>query len=245
MASLANNVYPFVLAGGIVACLLWLGLSDSSRFSIRPNQRIDAALAAFALGIAGARLAYVMTHLTYYSERPAESLWFWQGGLNWAGALIGSIIGLGIYAYFAEQRFLDLIDAMAIPTVLLSISGWFGCLLDGCAYGMKAANFPTAPDLLGNLAPRWPTQAIGTILSLLIMLVIWLQLERTAPTGRLGLISLVLVSGVSFVLAFVRADPIVQAWGIRLDILAYGLVFILLTVSLSLRWNLRVGSTQQ
>jgi phosphatidylglycerol:prolipoprotein diacylglycerol transferase len=243
MESLIENLYPIVLAGGATACLLWLGLSNTPKFSIQPNHRLDAGLAALALGIVGARLAFVLTHLAYYTKRPVESLWFWQGGLSWVGAAIGSLVGIGIYAFFAKLRFLELVDTMAIPAAILSISGWFGCLLDGCAYGMKADSFPLAPDLLGNLAARWPTQAIGTILSLLILLVIWLQLERNAPPGRLGMLAMVLISGVNFILSFVRADPIAFVWGIRLDILASGAVFVLSTLGLLGQQFSRTGST--
>jgi phosphatidylglycerol:prolipoprotein diacylglycerol transferase len=232
-----ENAYAIVLAGGSIASLLWLGLSTSPRLSIPPNQRIDAALVALALGITGARLAFVMTHFTYYTERPVEALWFWQGGLNWAGAAFGAMIGVGLYAYFAKQSFLFLIDTMAIPAAIISTSGWFGCLLDGCAYGMKAEPFPIAPDLLGNLAPRWPTQALGAILSLLIILIIWIQLDRRASPGWLGLLAITLVAGVSFALSFVRADPIMLVGAVRLDILVYGAVLLLSTVGLILRWR--------
>lgn len=67
-----------------------------------PDSWLDAALAAVAVGVVGARLGYVAAHWPYYQERLADIPQFWLGGLSWHGGLIGALVGLAAYCACAD-----------------------------------------------------------------------------------------------------------------------------------------------
>jgi phosphatidylglycerol:prolipoprotein diacylglycerol transferase len=222
-------------AAVIVACLvglIWLGQADQWERGRRsagprstPVERIDAGLISLGSGLLGARAAFVLTHLGYYSEHFWESIWFWQGGLSWAGGAIGATVGLAAYSVARRRSILALADSLAAPLALLSTAGWLGCLIDGCAYGKRASLSwftPASPDLLGNLAPRWPTQTIGALLALALLVgLLWIDPRQIRP-GMLACLAITVLSGSDLALEFVRADPAPVVGGVRLDAVGAG-----------------------
>ncbi len=229
------HLYPYLFALGAIGGLLWSGLSAGSvprskGKRISSAHAVDAGLAALAAGLVGGRAGYVATSWTYYSQRPQEALWFWQGGLSWSSGAAGAALGLGLYSVFSQRPFWVLADRLAVPAALLALAAWLGCMFDGCSYGWRVAAgpfAPPAPDLLGNLAPRWPTQAVGAIACLLTLGALLLLRERQLFPGTLACLSLSLIAGICLALSFTRADPARSLWGMRLDGLASGLAFAL------------------
>jgi phosphatidylglycerol:prolipoprotein diacylglycerol transferase len=227
-----QDAYPLLFALGAAAGLLWSGLvpggqSPRKGNQISPVQALDAGLVALATGLVGARAGYVASTWGYYSQRPQEALWFWQGGLGWTAGAAGAVLGLGLYSGISHRPFWSLADRLAIPAVLLALAAWVGCLLDGCSYGFRTAAgplTPPAPDLLGNLAPRWPTQAAGVVASLAALAGLIGLGGRPLPPGVLACLSLTAVAAISVALSVTRADPTRMLWGMRLDGLASGAV---------------------
>lgn len=227
-----QDAYPFLFALGAFAGLLWSGLatggpSRSKATRIGAVQAVDAGLAALAAGLLGARAGFVASSWTYYSQRLQEALWFWQGGLNWASGAAGAVLGLGLYSGISGRPFWALADRLAIPAAMLGLSAWLGCMFDGCSYGWRVAPgplAPPAPDFLGILAPRWPTQAVGAIATLGSLAALILLSGRGLPTGTLASLSLTLIAAISLGLSFTRADPVPALWEMRLDGLASGML---------------------
>jgi phosphatidylglycerol:prolipoprotein diacylglycerol transferase len=227
-----NNAYPWVFAIGALISLLWLGLQPTQRESDQ-TVRIDAGLVALLAGLVGARIGYVATHWSYFGQRPEEALYFWQGGLSWAAGAFGALVGLGVYILLSRRSFWRLVDALAIPAAIIASAAWLGCLIDRCAYGFRTASgllTPPAPDMIGNIAPRWPTQALGGLLSLIVVgILYWLSHLDLRP-GLLAALSLSLVALIALTLSFTRGDPMPAFAGIRLDglgsaaILSLGLI---------------------
>ncbi|HLE03405.1 MAG TPA: prolipoprotein diacylglyceryl transferase family protein, partial [Anaerolineales bacterium] len=194
-----TNAYPLALAAGALLGLLWLGLAPFERQSKADDSvaRIDAGLIALLAGLVGGRLAYVVTHWEYFGSRVIESVWFWNGGLSWAGAALAALLGVAIYDRLARRPFWPEADQLAIPAAIVGATSWLGCLVDACAYGRRAAPgllTPPAPDLLGNLVPRWPTQAIGGVYTLLVLLVLFRLAQLGLRSGLLAAIALSLLS---------------------------------------------------
>jgi phosphatidylglycerol:prolipoprotein diacylglycerol transferase len=212
-----GQAYPLIFTLGVAASLLWLALSGPERGHAA---RVDAGLAALAGGLVGARAGFVLVHLDYFASRPAETLWFWQGGLSWVGGAIGACASLLIFALASRQSLWPVADALALPTALMALAGWGGCLLEGCAYGRRAEPGPltlVSTDMLGWTMPRYPTQAAGMIYSLLVVaLIFWLG-GRRKPSGLLACLGLTLVAAGALALAFTRGDPVASISGLRLD----------------------------
>jgi phosphatidylglycerol:prolipoprotein diacylglycerol transferase len=231
----------------IVACLagfIWLGQADQwgkarrvARPLISPVERIDGALISLGAGLLGARIAFVLAHWGYYADRIWEAAWFWQGGLGWVGGAIGATAGLAGYAVARRKPVFALADGMAVPLAFFSIGAWVGCLVDGCAYGRRASFgwlTPGSPDLLGNVAPRWPTQTAGALLGVALLFILLTLDHRKMRRGFLGCLAVAIVSGGSLALEFLRADPTPAVFGVRLEALGAGAFLVASVIGLIL-----------
>jgi prolipoprotein diacylglyceryltransferase len=210
--------YPLFLTIGVFISFLWLALTGQA--SLR-RASLDAGLAALAGGLIGGRAAFVLAHPSYYSAHFVEAFWFWQGGLNWAGAAAGAFVGLALYARLARRRLWPLADSLSVPAAALSLAAWAGCWADGCAYGRRVPPGPWSPpaaDYFGVIAPRWPTQAAGMALSL-VALGLAYAVSHKAPAGLAFGLTLVALAAGSLAIAFVRGDPGPSIAGIRADAL--------------------------
>jgi phosphatidylglycerol:prolipoprotein diacylglycerol transferase len=215
-----------------LAGLIWLGQADQWRMGkqstgVRPTpvERIDGALISLGAGLLGARIVFVLSHWGYYSDRVWESAWFWQGGLSWVGGAIGATAGLAAYASVRRKSLPALGDSLAPPLALLSVAGWLGCLVDGCAYGRRASFgwlTPASPDLLGNIAPRWPTQTMGALIGVGLLVALLLMDQRRRRPGVSACLAMSVLSAGSLALEFVRADPAPTLAGMRFEALGAG-----------------------
>jgi prolipoprotein diacylglyceryltransferase len=222
------DAYPLIFALGVAVSLLWLGWPNqelsrglpASTQALSASALLNAGLVTLAGGLLGARTGFTLLHLDYYAGQPWEIAWFWQGGLNAVGGILGALFGLGIYAIVTNTNIWRLGDEMAIPATVIAFSCWIGCLVDGCAYGIKTPLGPlTTPltDMFGSVTSRWPTQATGALASVVALAALaWLK-GRKLQTGILLCTSLALISVSMFALSFTRADPSLTIAGARLD----------------------------
>lgn len=213
------DAYPWVFAIGALISLVWLGL-QSTQADNETTAPIDAGLIALLTGLLAARIGYVATHWGYFAQRPNEAFYFWQGGLSWATGASGALIGLAIYALLSRRSFWIHADSLAIPAAIVASAAWLGCLVDRCAYGFKTAPgllTPPAPDMIGNIAPRWPTQALGGLLSLVLVGALYWLSQLDLRAGLLAAFSLSLVALIALGLSLTRGDPMPALAGIRLD----------------------------
>ena len=233
-----RNAYSAIFTIGILASFIWLvWIRPSPERSVKGRKRndprlgdIDAGLVALFLGLLGARAGFVFLHWEYFSSNPVEMFWFWQGGLSWTSGALTAILGIRIYAAVSGHSFWSLTDALALPAGFVALSAWSGCYLDGCAYGMQmpqSAWTPPIEDMFGGLTSRWPTQLVGIISSVVILLSLYALSNIQPKRGVLGTLSLTTIAAAAFALSFTRADPALLIRGIRLDTLGSALVLLL------------------
>ena len=252
-----QNAFPFIFTLGVMVSLLWLGLSGTNRGTVPristrgslPDARIDAGLAALAVGLILARMGFVVLHWEYYASKPFEILWFWQGGLSWVSGAFGAVLGLGLFCVLTRQPFWPLADTLALPGMVIALASWSGCLADGCAYG-RVLDSPLwaspTPDMFGARIPRWPTQMVGLVYSLLALVILYWLAGYISKPGILACISLSMIAAGAFALSFTRSDPILLLSGLRLDTLGSAAILLLGGAGLSLcglRNLLRKGIT--
>jgi phosphatidylglycerol:prolipoprotein diacylglycerol transferase len=178
---------------------------------------LDLGVLALAAGALGARAGHVLANWAYYGEQPAAIFDLRDGGLSWHG---GVLAGLAVLALATAGRHdsaslyaLRLGDRLAGLIVSLSIGllgGWLACLLAGCAYGLPVAPpqrfyTPDWPDNYGVLAFRMPSQLLGMLLALMLLLL-------SRPLSRRPGIFLILLGAGSFIIAWTRGDLPVS-WG--------------------------------
>jgi phosphatidylglycerol:prolipoprotein diacylglycerol transferase len=180
---------------------------------------VDAVLVVLVCGVVGGRLAYVALHWPYYNPRLREVLYLWRGGLTFQGAFLGGVVGLMGYSIWHRWSFWGLADLLVPGLVLGQATGWVGCLLNGCAYGLptRGAWAYELPDLYGITLFRFPTQAVMSGLSLLIFILLILLLWRTSRPfpGLISLLYLLLYSLGGFVLEFTRGDETLYLGSLR------------------------------
>ena len=83
---------PFVLSGAraLVALALAAGLIVAEVLARRRGHEAEWAWTAVLIGLAAARVGWVVAHPQAYLARPLEALYVWQGGfLAWVGIVAG------------------------------------------------------------------------------------------------------------------------------------------------------------
>ncbi|MFP3854354.1 MAG: prolipoprotein diacylglyceryl transferase family protein [Anaerolineales bacterium] len=229
-------MYPFLFTIGLAAGVLWLSLIEPAVRNEKESdvdarlQRLDAALATIAGALLLSRLSFVALHWTQYQKNPGSIFALWQGGLTaWGGAL-GALIGLGLYCGIRGRICWQTADSLAIAGSLVAMALWLGSLLEGYAYGRAAPASPfawPAPDLLGQIKPRWPTQSIGALVSIGLLTLGYYGRESG---WRAGLASLLIWHGQALtllILSWLRADPVRYFDGLRSDTLGAGLMLLM------------------
>lgn len=216
-----GQAYPLLFAAACFAGLIWLGR--------QPMMRMEAGLLVLAGGVVGARLGFAALHLPYFTAHPVETTWLWQGGLSWVGGAVGAVIGVAIAAPLTGTSPWGLADALSVPTAIIALAAWTGCLVEACAFGRpvpEAAWVPAVYNDLGVLARRWPTQALGMLLSVVLLaaLLRWTGARRSA--GQAGAGTLAAVAATNTILSLTRGDPSMLIVNLRVDTVAGLVVFL-------------------
>jgi prolipoprotein diacylglyceryltransferase len=231
----ADITYPWVFTAGVLLGMLWLILQNPDRQA--PSQAshdlLPAAALALAIGLALARLSFAATFSRYYLEHPFELLWLWQGGLSGSGGLIGGLLGIWLYTRISKEPLLITVDQFALPALIVGMSCWTGCWLDGCAYGQplqaSLALFTTA-DMFGTRIARWPAALLGLLPLLAAFALLNHTVSSRLPNGRRAAMSFTALALGILLASLVRADPVPVITNLRLDTLA-GLVLTIVGAS--------------
>lgn len=110
------------------------------RVGIDPELTISLIFWGFVPGILGARIYYVATHWHEFprptlGETLTEIVNITQGGLVVYGALIGGLLGFGVFLLKNRLAPLAMLDILT-PGMLLGLAlGRMGCFLNGCCFG--------------------------------------------------------------------------------------------------------------
>lgn len=233
--SFTLHTYTLLIDLGIASALAWLYLRAPRE---RAGRWLDAGIAATVGGFVGARVLYVIVNGDYYFLHLGEIVQIWQGGLAWPGAVFGALLGAWFYCNRKREPLTPILDALALPMAWLGLLSWAGCLMGGCAYGFELTpgQFPAwmalnAPDLYGLVVPRFPTQIVGLLWSLLTIGLVWgVPRNRRWPRVTNSAYALSLVALGAFFLDFTRGDPMPLLSGFRLDVIGSAIVLLLATL---------------
>jgi phosphatidylglycerol---prolipoprotein diacylglyceryl transferase len=197
----------------------------------------DAYLGAIIGGVILARLFHVLLNWNTFSENLNEVFRLSSGGLDWHGAVIGGLIGLGLVARWRGLNSAELRESLTLALPLLALAGWAGCWASSCGYGKEVdtlAHYPAfavaeSPDVYGIIAPRYNTQFFGMALAVVTLLLAgvmtWrvpnlrpkLRLDMGRLAGRQFWLTLGVLSMGMFFLGFLRADSVPIIAGLRAD----------------------------
>ncbi|MGD8632976.1 MAG: prolipoprotein diacylglyceryl transferase [Anaerolineales bacterium] len=237
--------YPLSLTLAVIAGSLWIIFSEHDE---RQRQRIEtddhsvpdpffAGLSAFVAAIIAARLGYIALHMSYFQSNPVQMLYLWEGGLSGVAGGGGALVGLGLYTRYSGGSFWSLGDALAVPLQFILLGSWSGCWFEGCAYGnpTEANLFIAGTDPYGSSIPRWPTQGMGVILSVLSFIALaWLG-EAKTPSGLRLALSMTCGALSAAIIGLYRSDPVLLLGPARLDTWGYALLAIIGMIMMSSR----------
>ncbi|MGE5483773.1 MAG: prolipoprotein diacylglyceryl transferase [Ignavibacteriales bacterium] len=211
-----NAMHPYILKWGPIT--IWsyglmldlgfllgavLAAREADRRGIGGAWMYDLLLAMLLVGVVASRALYVLLNLSLYVSNPWTILNITEGGLALHGALLGGLI---VAIWFCRRKkisFYDLADTVAPSLALgIAVARW-GCLLNGCCYGV-----PTTGKwgVLTRYAPglRHPTQIYESLLAFGLFAFLWWARQRTRIRGQLFMLFLMLYSVIRFLVEFFR-----------------------------------------
>ena len=202
-----------------------------NRSPMTPGQ-VEDAITWVTLGIVlGGRLGYVAFYQPgYYLQNPGEILAVWQGGMSFHGGMIGTGLGLIVFAWRSGVRIRTILDIAALVTPLglglgrmanfVNAELWgrptdapWGVIFPGQA-AQACANVATE---LGAACARHPSQLYEAVLEgPVLMAVLWILAARGA-LKRPGLVMGVFLAGYAVARGFVEIYRVADAQYITPD----------------------------
>jgi phosphatidylglycerol:prolipoprotein diacylglycerol transferase len=212
IGNLSIPTYTVLLDLGLILGLL-LTYFEGKRVLQSGETALDVGLWAVIGGIVGGRIGYVLANWSAFSEDWPRVFRIWEGGLSFHGALLGGLLVLLAFSLIRRKddkplSFWLLADVVT-PGLALGITfGWAACLMGGCAYGAlgQGMGYAILPDIFGLEAPRFATQIVGFLFSLILFVAIWFMRGRWPFPGASFLMYLLFYCGGQFFLEFTRGD---------------------------------------
>lgn len=205
----------------MLALSFFLGVWYVQRLTQRDGKAFEPYLAVAYIfiigGIIGARLAYVLFHLSDFSGNwsstfnPFGSDQFGIAGLNLYGGLVLGIIGSFLYCRFKGISVLEVYDYFA-PTVGIGlVFGRLGCFLNGCCFGTPTdlpwgISFPpgSIPFSIFQDAHLHPAQIYSSLYGAALFLLLHFVLTRKKFHGQVVALLLTIEAVFRFALEYVR-----------------------------------------
>lgn len=240
-----------LLAG--VSFLLWnikrLSFVDSFFSSPSCDMLIISILIG---GIIGARLFFVLYHISYFQNNVLEIPAVWNGGWVWHGGIIGGIGAAWIYWTLRKFSF-GLFADLAAPSLVLAQSigrwgnyfnqenyglptdKWFGILIEvpRRISGFEYANY------------FHPAFLYESLINLVIFFILLIFVKRNYASrdhiyhrGTIFFIYLILYSFSRFIIEFVRIDSVPIIFGLRAP-QWISLFFMTISIIYFLKWRIR------
>jgi len=182
-------------------------------YGVNPEKIWDFGFWVALSGIVGSRLFYVLYHIPYFREHPAEMIRFWEGGAVYFGGFVFALV-VGIVYLVKNKRqipFWPVADFSSEALALGIFFGRWGCFFNGCCFG-KESNLPWAVvfppgspayDVMGSLRIH-PSQLYESFANLILFFVL-LKLEQNKPfDGFIFLVYLIFASLIRFAVDFTR-----------------------------------------
>lgn len=189
----------------VVGIAIIMGFSFSSwnlwrEDRLRLSITIDLALVSLFGGLVGARLVSVALDAQSFLDYPQDTIRIWYGGLDWHGAVFGSLFGAWLWARWQQVDFSAWLDAVALVLPFVFMAVWLAGREIGYGQGIISEDLPEIfvgflPGHNGIIERRIEVQLAGILLGLVqLWLVVCLTLLGKAENKRfwivLGVISI-------------------------------------------------------
>ena len=191
---LGVNLYLYGLIIGVAIWTAYVIATKAAKIRKVPEKVVDEALYWVVIwGVVGARAYHVIDYWKeYYSDNIYKIFFLWEGGLGIWGALIGGIVGLGIFWRTRKVRlmFLKICDVAVVGIPLAQAIGRLGNMVNREVYGKNGE----------------PLFFYEGICNLLLFLLLW-RLRGIKGDGRLTGVYFVGYGVTRAILENMRAEP--------------------------------------
>ncbi len=199
--------YGLMIAIGALSGVLmaaWRGKKHGKDW----NLVFDISLWGLIAGLIGARLTYVLRHLSDFIAKPKELLGT-DGYIVYGGVILGILVG-ALLCKIKKVSFLEMAD-LIIPSVALGQGfGRIGCFLAGCCYGARTESilgvFFPADSYAPSGVALWPTQLFSSAGDFLLVVILILLSRTKLPKGSICSFYLILYGIGRFLIEFLRDD---------------------------------------
>lgn len=220
---LARTEFGFIYTFSVI-WIIGIGLSALAcvRHGNAAKRVIDVFLAVGAAGLLAGRAVFVWLNWDYFGENSAEIIAFTQGGIAYAGVLLGTALTYILLQFTTQLKLSVPITAIG----LLFLSGWLACYADGCAHGLAAS--PSAltaplPDTFGVITHRYRTQLLGILLTLAAWALV--RAARIAVHHKPAIL-LMLLCSIHLATRPLRGDTMHTLGGFSADAIANGSIIV-------------------
>jgi prolipoprotein diacylglyceryltransferase len=187
------------------------------------KHRLALAVAAFVGGVLGGKLPFVLMS----GESWLGAAWL-QDGKTITTALAGGYLAVELTKLYLGIR-VKTGDSFALPLALALAVGRWGCLCNGCCFGV-ATTLPWGVDF-GDGVLRHPTQIYESLFHFgMAAVLLWLTARSALPHQRLKLY-LIAYGAYRFLTEYIRPEPEIL-WGLTF----YQWVSLGLIVGLTAQW---------
>ncbi len=218
------HIGPFALRSyGLMLALsffvgLWYIVRRSQKEGISVNFMMNLAFVVIFSGLIGARLAFVLFHLTEFAADPLSAVnpfgtagQFGIMGMNLYGGVVLSIVCGYLYVRRKKQPLWQVFDIFA-PTVALGIGiTRIGCFLNGCCFGNPTSlpwcvHFPegSIPYAVFGDACLQPTQLYSSAYGFGLFFLLHFLDKKKTFYGSMFAVLLMVEAFFRFVIEFIR-----------------------------------------
>jgi phosphatidylglycerol:prolipoprotein diacylglycerol transferase len=194
--------YGLTLVIAFMVCA-YLAARHARKCGIDPDIIFNLCFVVFISGIIGARVFYVASNFSYYSNNILEIIMLQKGGLAWFGGLIGGVICGILYLKIKKLAVLKIADLLVPFVALAQAIGRLGCFLNGCCYGKESAFGVYSPQLDATLIPA---QLYSSLLLVFIFIILRVLQDRPHRVGQIFFTYLLLYCAKRFFMEFWRGD---------------------------------------
>lgn len=206
----------------IVGILLTYREVKRKKMDLSLDDVLDFVLISVPLGIAFARLYYVVFEWSNYATDPVKIFFIWEGGLAIHGGIIGGILAVFLYIKWKKLKFWQFTDAVVPSLVLGQAFGRFGNFMNGDAYGRETdwptgmrfpSNTPAGREYPSQDEPGWsnpihPSMLYELVGNLAIFATLWILRTKGYRDGFITCLYFVLYSILRFAVELTRGDSL-------------------------------------
>tara|TARA_Y100000748_G_scaffold283969_1_gene265398 strand:- start:46 stop:837 length:792 start_codon:yes stop_codon:yes gene_type:complete len=178
-----------------------------NRYNLSYTQIDKLLLVSLVSLLLGGRLGYVIFYnLDYYILFPIKTLFIWEGGMSFHGAVLGVMFAIYWSRKSIDLHFLKLTDFTVLYVPIGLFFGRIGNFINSELYGMPTnSSWGVIFPLLDNI-PRHPSMLYEALLEgiILFLILLWLSRKHSTTPGFLTSIFLIFYSIFRFMIEFVR-----------------------------------------